>query len=114
MRRGGEKEKMKWRSSPEQAILLQSRGGAAQEGLFLSFVQQEAPASLYFSSQEKTDVSFGVPPPHRLHVWVCSFLPASLFFSSGVWLKRGSGLLMRFLRHTVQGFSSERCVPCPA
>lgn len=46
----------------------------------------------------------GCPPPHRLCVWVCSIVPASLFFS--VWLKRGSGLLMRFLRHAVQGFSS--------
>lgn len=54
---------MKRRSSPEQVILLQRRGGGAQEGFFLSFVQQEAPASLCFSSQEGTDVSFGVPPP---------------------------------------------------
>lgn len=78
MRRGGEEEMMKWRSSPEQLILLQRRGGGAQEGFFLSFVQQEAPASLCFSSQEETDVSFGVPPPPSACVGV--LVPPSLSF----------------------------------
>lgn len=122
-RRGWEEEVKRWRWSGGAHLnkWFSCRGGGAQEAFFLSFVQQEAPASLYFSSQEENWRQYrGAPPHHRLHVWVCSFLPASLFFS--VWLKRGSGLLMCFLRHTVQGFSSvaatvaaapERCVRCP-
>lgn len=65
---------MKRRSSPEQVNLpreKQTGGGGAEEGSSPSSVQQEAPASLHFSSQEEADVSFGVPPPTLTTTAVC-------------------------------------------